>query len=201
MIAYASSLAAIYARRSWAANARKRSLFLLGATLGVVEIASIVGAPMLAVRITTRTGNVVAPDFSIVRLDGRQMQSAELKDHITVLYFWATWCPPCWEEFPKLQRLYDRYGSNPNVIFLAVDANGKGETPENAQAFAQTQGYTIPMAFDAQRAAARLRIGIYPSLLIFDRSGHIRLVHAGFDGSEHYVENLSNEIDRLLAEQ
>ena len=199
-IAYGSSLAAIYARRSWTARARNRSLFILGTTFAAVEIASAMGAPMLAVWRTTRTGNVPARDFTVMRLDGTNVDSAEFKGHIAVLYFWASWCPPCREEFPKLEKLYQRYESNPNVVFLAVNANERGESPEGAGRFIENGGYTIPVAFDDQRAAARLRVGVYPSLILFDRSGHIRLVHAGYDASERYVEHLSKEIDRLLAE-
>jgi len=200
VIAYGSSLAAVYARRSWAVGAQNRSLFILGATLAVVEIASVLGAPVLAKWLTTRTANVPASEVSVMRLDGRRVDSAQLRGRITVLCFWATWCPPCWQEFPQLERLYERYESNPDVVFLAIDAKGKGETPELARAFIENGGYTIPAAFDDQRAAARLHVRVYPSLLILDRSWHVRLVHAGYDGSERHVENLSNEIDRLLAE-
>lgn len=128
------------------------------------------------------------------------MDSAQLKGHVTVLYFWATWCPPCWQEFPRLEKLYERYRSNPDVVFFAVDAEGNGETRRKVESFIDGGGYNIPVAFDVRGAAARLQLGVYPTLLIFDKNWHVRLVQAGFDGSEHLVNNLSKEINSLLAE-
>lgn len=200
VIAFGCSIAAIYARRIWRVGTRSRSLLILGVLLGLVEIVSVVGAPILAERMTTRTGNVPAPEISAMRLNGRSVDSAQIRGRVTVLYFWATWCPFCGQEFPKLEKLYERYESNPNVVFLAIDVGGKGETAEIAKSFVENGGYRIPAAFDDQHAAASLHIGVYPSLLLLDKSWQVRLVHAGYDGSERYVQNLSREIDRLLAE-
>lgn len=200
VVAFGSSLASIYARRSWAVSARKRSVFILLATLGLVGIASAIGAPILAERLTTRTGNVPAPQFSVMRLNGQIVDSSQLKGRVAVLDFWATWCPPCWKQFPVLQGLFERYQSNPGVVFIAVDGKGHGETPDKARAFGQREGYTIPLAFDEKGAAAKLHIGAYPFVVVLDKSGNVRLVRAGYDGSEHFLENMSKEIDRLLAE-
>lgn len=124
---------------------------------------------------------------------------ANSKGRVAVLDFWATWCPPCWQEFPQLDRLYRRYESNPDVIFLAIDVNRNGESPEKARAFVRSGGYTVPVAFDDNNAVVRLHAEGYPHLLLVDKSGRVRLIHAGYDGSEHFVENLSKVIDRLLA--
>jgi thiol-disulfide isomerase/thioredoxin len=197
---YASSLAATHARRNWTVGARSRSLFILGATLGVVEIASSIGAPILVERIFTWRVNFPAPEFSAMRLNGRSVESRQLKGRVAVLYFWATWCPICWQEFPKLEKLYQRYESNSEVVFLAIDADGNGEGPEVASAFIRQGAYRIPAAFDDRRATARFRLGMYPTLMLLDKSWHVRLVHAGYDGTERYVKNLSGQIDRLLKE-
>jgi thiol-disulfide isomerase/thioredoxin len=201
VVAFGSSLIGVRARRDWSAGAQNRSLFILGATFAVAEIAAIFGAPILLQRLTTRTVNFPAPEVSFMGLNGRSVESAKLRGHVVVLYFWASWCPPCWREFPQLENLYDeKYETNSYVKFLTIDTRGNGESPEKAKAFMASAGYRIPAAFDDRGEAVRFRLRAFPSVLILDRSWHVRLVHVGYDGSEHYVENLSKEIDSLLEE-
>jgi hypothetical protein len=64
----------------------------------------------------------------------------------------------------------------------------------------QKAGYTIPAAYDAHDAVARLKAEGYLHLLLLDKSGHVRLEHVGYDGAERFVENLAREIDKLLSE-
>ena len=99
-----------------------------------------------------------------------------------------------------MEELYRRYQVNPNVAFLAVDVNREGETPEKAKAFLQKAGYTVPVAYDRNDVVAHLKAEGYPHLLLLDKTGNIRWEHVGYDGADHFVENLSREIDRLLAE-
>ncbi len=199
-IAYGSSFAGVCARRAWKVGTRDRSLAILGVVLGLVEMLSLLGAPVLAERMTTRTVDVPMPEIGAVGLDGRAIDSSDFKGRVTVLYFWATWCPVCWEEFPKLEKLYERYEANPKVAFLVINVGGPDNTPETAKSFIEAGGYRIPAAFDSRHIAARLTIRVYPFLLVLDKSWHARLAHSGYDGSERYVENLSREIDKLLAE-
>ena len=200
VIAISSAVTGIYARRSWKIGGRTRSLFILGAAFGILDLFSLVAAPILAQKMTTRTVNVPAPEISAMRLNGRSVESSQFKGTVTVLYFWATWCPPCWQEFPKVEKLYERYASNHNVVFLAIDAGEKSQTAETARAFIEDGAYRIPAAFDDRRAAATLRIRSLPCLLVLDKSWHVRLVHAGHDGSERFVANVSKVIDQLVEE-
>jgi len=63
-------------------------------------------------------------------------------------------------------------------------------------------GYTLPVAFDDRNVSDRL-IGTsgFPSLLILDKSGRIRLIHTGYDRSERFQAELSGEIDELVNER
>jgi len=172
----------------------------MASTLAAIALASLFGGPLLATRLLAHAANKPTPEFSVVRLDGVVVNSSAFKHRVVVLDFWATWCPPCRQEFPKLEELYQRYRTNPNVAFLAIDVNKDGETPEKAQAFIQKAGYTFPVAYDGKDVVARLKAEGYPHLLLLDRTGKVRLDHTGYDGAEHFVENLSREIDKLLAE-
>src|SRR5690625_6840567 len=58
-----------------------------------------------------------APEFERETLDGEAVKLADYKGEKVIVNFWATWCPPCREEIPDLQTLYDNY----DVEILAID--------------------------------------------------------------------------------
>ena len=92
-----------------------------------------------------------APAYTLHLLDGKTIHSRSLGRKTVVLAFWATWCAPCREELPLLQKLYAaHYRSNPDVVFYLVDVADGVDTPSKARAFLKKHGITLPSAFDAQ---------------------------------------------------
>ena len=157
--------------------------------------------PSLTTRAAIRVTMTEPPRFSLDRLDGKQVLSVDLLGRVVVLDFWATWCPSCRRELPEIDKLYRRYESSLHVIFLAVDVNTGGETPLKASTFMKQHGYLVPMAFDGRNASDHLlRDSGFPSLVVLDKSGRIRLIHSGYDESEHLVSALSETIDELVRE-
>jgi hypothetical protein len=77
-----------------------------------------------------------------------------------------------------------------------------GETPEKARAYMQNAGYTLPIALGSETSSeALLKPEGFPSLVIIDTLGRVRLIHTGYDRSEQFQTRLSGEIDTLLAER
>jgi peroxiredoxin len=63
------------------------------------------------------------PQFSLPRLEGETLRSADLKDNIVVLDFWATWCEACVSEIPEFNKLEKEYSARGvKVIGLAVQS-------------------------------------------------------------------------------
>ncbi|HLR23447.1 MAG TPA: TlpA disulfide reductase family protein, partial [Pseudogracilibacillus sp.] len=58
-----------------------------------------------------------APDLELKTLDGEKVKLSDYEGEKVIVNFWATWCPPCREEIPDLQKLYDNY----DVEILAID--------------------------------------------------------------------------------
>ena len=66
-----------------------------------------------------------AKDFKVAALEGGKLRLADLKGKVVFLNLWATWCPPCKEEMPAMERLWQRYkGQGLVVIALSMDSAG-----------------------------------------------------------------------------
>ena len=88
-----------------------------------------------------------APDFSLETLDGEVVSLSELKGEKVILNFWATWCPPCREEMPEMQKFYDAHQDDVKVI--AVNFNEKDEKVKD---YLEEFGYTFPSPLDSDGA-------------------------------------------------
>jgi predicted transcriptional regulator len=78
-----------------------------------------------------------------------------------------------------------------------------GDTAAKARDFMLKAGFTLPVAIANEKsleALGALNLEGYPALIIVDKSGRVRLVHSGYDGSEHLQAELGKEIDKLLNE-
>src|SRR5215471_21388489 len=199
LIANLSAICGVHARRLWGRSATTAGLTLV-VPLAALTLVVVTTIPGLATRIATREMSAAAPLFSISRLDGTVVNSTEFRGRVVVLDYWATWCPACRREMPELERLYQRYRGNSRVSFWAVDVQGNGETPEKAKAFMQNGGYTLPIALGSEKSSEQVNPEGFPSLVILDAAGRVRLIHTGYDRSEQFQVKLSAQIDKLLAE-
>ena len=144
--------------------------------------------------------------FSIETLTGKHISSGDWKGHIVVLSFWATWCTPCQAELPEIGALQARYSGNRNVLIYALDSGNDGDTASKAQAFLSKRNFSVNSAIDSFTsdrhiwglAAKSLRVTSLPALYILDRSGRLRVIHLGYDSSEHLADSLSRRIEQLL---
>ena len=63
------------------------------------------------------------PDFTLPDLQGNQVQLAALQVKVVFINIWATWCPPCVEEMPTIQQLYEQlHGHGLEVLAISIDA-------------------------------------------------------------------------------
>ena len=168
------------------------------APLGCVVLASILLLPPLMGKLSGQHVNLPAPEFSLTTEDGKVLTSAGLRGKVVVLAFWATWCEPCWQELPRVEKVYASYKDSRAVIFWAVNARAGGDTDEMAEAFAKKMRLGLPLAYTENANAVRLGVDGYPTLVLVDASGRVRFIHHGYDGSERLESNLAHEIAGLL---
>jgi cytochrome c biogenesis protein CcmG/thiol:disulfide interchange protein DsbE len=122
-----------------------------------------------------------AKDFSM-EIAGRPGHLTDLKGKVVVLNFWATWCPPCVEETPALNRL-QKYIESRNAVILGVAADEDAAAYEK---FLRVQGVTFrtyrdPATKDNHSPIA-LEYGtsMYPETYVIDRHGKIARKFIGF---------------------
>ncbi len=112
-----------------------------------------------------------APPFAVKTLDGRQIDSADLKGKVVLLHFWATWCPPCREELPALDAFY-RQHRDEGLEILAISIEDAADAAK-VQEFAQGYAFPAAMIGDA-RLAGYGRVWALPLSFLIDRDGTLR---------------------------
>jgi len=119
-----------------------------------------------------------APDYGAVTVDGDSVSLAAQRGKVVLLNIWATWCHPCRDELPVLQRLYEQNAARGlEIVGVSVDARGEGE---KVRAFARQFGLTYPIWLDPdERASALFLAPGVPATYLVDRTGVLRWRHVG----------------------
>lgn len=133
------------------------------------------------------------PEIGLVDRAGKRVDLASLKGKVVLLDFWASWCAPCKEEMPVLERLHKRYGKEGLVIVgVSVDR----EAPNVGEFLKQTK-VSFTIVHDKEHAVAdRFKPPRMPSSYIVDRAGVVRHVHGGFKPED--AAKLEAELATLL---
>jgi peroxiredoxin len=120
--------------------------------------------------ITHVSGGVQAPEFDLATADGKRVSLTALRGHVVLLNFWATWCPPCREEMPSMERLYQEFKTQ-GLAVLAVDIQ---ESPKQVARFMRDFRLTFPALLDTDAAVAgRYGARGLPSTYLIDRNGRV----------------------------
>lgn len=117
-----------------------------------------------------------APDFELQDTAGRIWKLSDLKGQVVFVNFWATWCPPCREEMPSMQALYEAMPKD-RFKMLAILSN---DDPALATAFAAKGGFNFPILIDpgSQIGKAYGLTGV-PETYIVDKQGILRQKYLG----------------------
>ncbi|MGH7737526.1 MAG: TlpA family protein disulfide reductase [Candidatus Tyrphobacter sp.] len=123
-----------------------------------------------------------APVIALRDDDGAPVSLDQYRNKVVLMNLWATWCPPCREELPDLQRLYAQ-DRRRGLVVIGVD---QGESADRARAFAQALGLRFPIWIDANQAYGRAYDALgFPTTVIVDRTGRVA---RGFDGALTFDE-------------
>ena len=128
-------------------------------------------------------------------LRGKPFDLERRRGKVMVLNFWATWCEPCRDELPSLERLQKARAGKP---FEVVTVNF-GEQPERIRTFLEREFVELPVVLDRDKeVAGRWKVGGLPMTFIVDAGGRVRYQVFGerkWDDAQSLAV-----IDKLLAE-
>jgi peroxiredoxin len=111
-----------------------------------------------------------APDFTLATVDGTQMSLQQHQGKVIFLTFWATWCIPCREEMPALQKLHETYQAQ-GLVVLAIDLK---ESPDQVKAFFDKHALFFPSLLDTNGTVFRAySVTGMPTTYLIDRDGSI----------------------------
>jgi thiol-disulfide isomerase/thioredoxin len=106
---------------------------------------------------------------------------------VVLLNFWASWCGPCRQEMPLLDRLHHRYE---DTGFAVIGVNVEGDAAPAQGIVDQTQ-VTFPILIDdGQKVSEMYNLQAMPSTVVIDRDGVVRYIHLGYKPGDEakYVE-------------
>ncbi len=136
----------------------------------------------------------LAPDVTLVNLDGGRVRLADLRGQVVLVNFWATTCVPCMEEMPKIaatQRKFSARGLRSFAVAMQYDR------PDWVLHYHARNPLPFPIALDVQGEIARAfdDTRVTPTTFLIDKQGRI----AGrYIGEPDFAE-LQQRIERLLA--
>jgi peroxiredoxin len=130
-----------------------------------------------------------APDFKLETLSGERIQLSELRGKPVLINFWATWCGPCIEEMPTIEKYYDQYKNDIRVLAVNDD-----EPLADVEKFVSDQGLTFDILLDpGAKVQSLYRLRGYPTSFIVDSEGIVRVQHIG-PMSEKQLEGYLSEV-------
>ncbi|MFW5976834.1 MAG: redoxin domain-containing protein [Bacillota bacterium] len=136
------------------------------------------------------TGNK-APGFTYKKEDEEKIRLSDLEGKIVFLNFWASWCPPCKEEMPDIQNIYEKYKDQKNVKILTVNLQEEDNTVTN---YLNNNELNFPVLMDEGTLAQSYYVSSIPTSFFIDQEGIIQKIQKGAM-TEKMIEKNIREID------
>jgi peroxiredoxin len=131
--------------------------------------------------VSADTTKKVAPDFTLKSNQDSNMRLSEQRGNVVLVNFWASWCGPCREELPKMEKLQQDY-QDLGFTILAVNVD---DDPRKANVLLDDIKISYPVLFDPTAQVSKLYdVSAMPTTVIIDRDGNQRLLHKGYKSGD-----------------
>lgn len=135
-----------------------------------------------------------APDFTLEMLDGGSFKLSQQRGKIIVLDFWATWCGPCIQSMPEVERVVSEFADR-GVELIAVNLE---ESPEQIRSMLERHKLAVRVALDIDGAvAAKYTATAIPQTVIINPEGTVYRLYVG--GGPQLATNLRTALETLTA--
>lgn len=119
------------------------------------------------------------PAFSMTSITGEKLSDKSLRGKVYVLDFWATWCGPCLEASPSMDRLQRKFKAQGVRV---IGANVSESNPKAAKEYTKKHGYTytVTMGSTNEKLAQALGARGIPLIMVVGKDGKVAKVYEGF---------------------
>lgn len=136
----------------------------------------------------------IAPDFSLESLDGKGYSLSALKGKLVLIDFWATWCGPCKEELPLIEKLHQEF-KDKGLVVLGIN----NEEKATVEKFVKENNITFPILMDSQwKVSESYDVSAIPRVFLIDKEGKIVKDILGYSPENEKI--LREAIEKLLSE-
>lgn len=149
---------------------------IVGRCVAAVVLAAVTPACAEQGRLQAWTGAPEAPPIELRTVEGRPFSLSDLRGRVVLVNFWASWCEPCIDEMPSIQRLRERLAGEG---FEIVAVNFQEGEPR-IRAFLARVPVTFPIVRDTDGGVAKAwQVRIFPSSFVVDPEGQVRYLLVG----------------------
>jgi peroxiredoxin len=118
----------------------------------------------------------LAEDFTLPTPAGDTFRLSEQRGKVVLVNFWATWCPPCLEEMPAMERLWRRH-KDAGFVLVAISLD---TDPKKVPPFVSARRFSFPVGLDPKMAVAeKYGVRALPSSFVLDRDGTVTGIALG----------------------
>lgn len=136
-----------------------------------------------------------APDFTVMNIDGGNARLSDYRGKVVMLEFWATWCPPCIEAVPELNRLHEKF-KDKNFIMLNISVDEGTKAVETIKKFRKKYDVRYPIYHDNTDMDKLYGVIRIPMTFIIDKKGAISSIISGYRPG--LIDELAKDIEALL---
>jgi len=128
------------------------------------------------------------PDFTLQSNSGKNVRLNELRGEVIMVNFWATWCGPCRQEMPEMEKLYSKYKkAGFTILAINVENSRNAKTKAAIEQFVGDNNLTYPVLYDNQKEVVTVLEDQFlrknmpmPTTVFLDRDGNARFLHEGY---------------------
>jgi thiol-disulfide isomerase/thioredoxin len=134
------------------------------------------------------------PEFELTDMKGKTWKKTELAGKTVFVNLWATWCGPCREELPHLEKLYQRIKDRQDVMLLTLNLD---DNIGAVEPFLKENKYSFPVLLAKDMAESFLGMLSIPRNWVVDRTGVLRYEMIGFDmtGGEEWIKKMTDQVE------
>ncbi|MGJ1432153.1 TlpA family protein disulfide reductase [Sphingobacterium spiritivorum] len=131
-------------------------------------------------------------DAVFTNAKGEKIVLKDIRNKVIFINMWAKWCPPCKREMPSLNKLYNKLKSNPDLVFIMMDVDGK---LKKSDSYIKAMGFSLPNYSVEGNLPEEFNTNSIPTTIIIDKSGKMVTKHIGAVDFNHpemlpFIQNL-----------